>query len=57
MPAPPQTTICEPEEATHPDDYNPFDEVEFLPGLGVAVLWVVLSWVLVNLLLLPVHTV
>jgi hypothetical protein len=40
-----------------PSDYNPFDEVEFLPGLGVAVLWVVLAYVFVNLLLLPVHAV
>jgi len=38
-----------------PDAYNPFDEVEFLPGLGLATLWVVLAFVFVNLLLLPVH--
>jgi hypothetical protein len=43
----------------HPDSEapNPFEEVEFLPGLGVAVLWVVLSYVFVNLLLMPVHPV
>jgi hypothetical protein len=39
------------------EEPNPFDDVELLPGLGVAVLWVVLSYVLVNLLLLPVHAV
>ena len=43
------------EEWTNPAEYNPFDEVEILPGLGIAVLWVVLSYVFVNLLLLPVH--
>jgi hypothetical protein len=46
-----------PEEWTDPTEYNPFDEVEILPGLGIAVLWVVLSYVFVNLLLLPVHAV
>ena len=45
------------EEWTNPAEYNPFDEVEILPGLGIAVLWVVLSYVFVNLLLLPVHAV
>jgi hypothetical protein len=45
------------EEWTEPAEYNPFDEVEILPGLGIAVLWVVLSYVFVNLLLLPVHAV
>jgi hypothetical protein len=45
------------EEWTNPTEYNPFDEVEILPGLGIAVLWVVLSYVFVNLLLLPVHAV
>jgi hypothetical protein len=43
------------EEWTDPAEYNPFDEIEILPGLGIAVLWVVLSYVFVNLLLLPVH--
>jgi hypothetical protein len=38
-----------------PQADNPFDDVEFLPGLGVAVLIVVLAYVLVNLLLLPVR--
>jgi hypothetical protein len=42
-------------EPYDPDAYNPFDEVELLPGLGAAVLWVVLSYVFVNLLLLPAH--
>jgi len=46
-----------PEECANPADYNPFDEVEILPGLGIAVLWVVVSYVFVNLLLLPVHAV
>jgi hypothetical protein len=45
------------EEWKDPTEYNPFDEVEILPGLGIAVLWVVLSYVFVNLLLLPVHAV
>jgi hypothetical protein len=45
------------DEPAHPADYNPFDEVEFLPGLGVAVLWVVVAYVVVNLLLLPVQMV
>lgn len=44
-------------DQTGPADYNPFDEVEFLPGLGIAVLWVVLAVLFVNLLLLPVRTV
>lgn len=39
-----------------PADYNPFDEVEFLPGLGAAVLWVVAALVLVHMLLLPATT-
>jgi hypothetical protein len=43
------------EEWTDPAEYNPFDEIEILPGLGIAVLWVVLSYVFVNLLLLPVN--
>lgn len=38
-------------QAPHED--NPFDDVEELPGLGLAVLWVVLSYVLVSLLLMP----
>ena len=45
------------DEPANPAEYNPFDEVEFLPGLGLAVLWVVLAYVFVNLLLLPVHAV
>lgn len=40
-----------------PQADNPFDDVEFLPGLGVAILIVVLAYVLVNLLLLPVRPV
>jgi hypothetical protein len=36
-----------------PDAYNPFDEIEFLPGLGRAVLCVVVAYVFVNLLMLP----
>ncbi len=40
-----------------PEANNPFDEVEVLPGLGIAVLWVVLSSVFVHLLRLPVHVV
>ena len=45
------------DEWQSPSEYNPFDEVEILPGLGIAVLWVVLSYVFVNLLLLPVNAV
>jgi hypothetical protein len=40
-----------------PPEYNPFDEVEFLPGLAVAVLWVVFAYAFVNILLLPGHPV
>lgn len=43
------------DEELSPAEYNPFDAIEFLPGLGIAVLSVVLALVLVNLLLLPVH--
>jgi len=39
-----------------PAEYNPFDELEFLPGLGAAVLWVVAALVLVHVLLLPAAT-
>lgn len=46
-----------PEEAASSADHNPFDEVDFLPGLGLAVLAVVLAYVFVNLLLLPVQLV
>jgi hypothetical protein len=46
-----------PQEHPDADAPNPFEDVEFLPGLGVAVLWVVLSYVFVNLLLMPVHPV
>ena len=53
----PQLPVHTPEEWRIPAEYNPFDEVEILPGLGLAVLWVVLSYVFVNLLLLPVHAV
>lgn len=53
----PQLPVHTPEEWRIPAEYNPFDEVEILPGLGIAVLWVVLSYVFVNLLLLPVHAV
>jgi hypothetical protein len=45
------------QDAYDPEAVNPFDGVEFLPGLGVAVLWVVLSYVFVSLLLMPVHVV
>ena len=37
-----------------PKEANPFDGVDELPGLGIAVLWVVLSYVFVPLLMLPV---
>ena len=37
------------------EEYNPFDEVEFLPGLGYAVLSVVLAYLFVYVLLLPGH--
>ena len=57
MSSTPHAPVHFPEEWTDPTDYNPFDEVEILPGLGIAVLWVVLSYVFVNLLLLPVHAV
>ncbi|WP_158558942.1 hypothetical protein [Rhodoferax lacus] len=40
-----------------PLEANPFDKEEVLPGLGIAVLWVVLSYVFVSLLMLPVHPV
>ncbi len=53
----PHTPVHIPEEWTEPTDCNPFDEVEVLPGLGIAVLWVVLSYVFVHLMLLPVHAV
>jgi len=33
-------------------EYNPFDTVEFLPGLAKAVLWVVLAFALAQALLL-----
>ncbi len=42
----PQLPVHTPEEWRIPAEYNPFDEVEILPGLGIAVLWVVLSYVL-----------
>ena len=48
-------TTAESKPAPYPEEYNPFDGVEFLPGLGRAVLWVVLAYAFVNLLLLPVH--
>jgi hypothetical protein len=54
---PPSHPADEPAKSADQTDYNPFDEVEFLPGLGLAVLWVVLAVVFVNLLLLPVRTV
>ena len=41
-------TVPDPYDADGP---NPFDEVEFLPGLGLAVVCVVLAFLLVNLLL------
>jgi hypothetical protein len=53
----PQVPAHTAEDWTSPAEYNPFDEVEILPGLGIAVLWVALSYVFVNLLLLPVHAV
>lgn len=46
-----------PKATDNPPEYNPFDAVEFLPGLSVAVLWVVVAYVFVNLLLLPGHPV
>ncbi|NVO04562.1 MAG: hypothetical protein HXX19_00640 [Rhodoferax sp.] len=52
---PPGPPAFPPRDHQAGDAPNPFDEVEFLPGLGVAVLWVVLSYVFVNLLLMPVH--
>jgi hypothetical protein len=55
MPTTPSAATQAAEKGEDPAEYNPFDEVEFLPGLGVAVLWVVLAFGLVNLLLLPVH--
>jgi len=43
-----------PAQAPQPlDAYNPFDTVEFLPGLGLAVLCVVLAYLFLQLLLLP----
>jgi hypothetical protein len=57
MQHPEQLQPSDKSEPYDPNAYNPFDEVEFLPGLGTAVLWVVLSYVFVNLLLLPVHVV
>jgi hypothetical protein len=53
----PADDLAKSADPTGPADFNPFDEVELLPGLGVAVLWVVLAVVFVNLLLLPVRTV
>jgi hypothetical protein len=40
-----------------PAEPNPFDKEEALPGLGIAVLWVVLSYVFVTLMLMPVQPV
>jgi hypothetical protein len=57
MSSTPHAPVHFPEEWTDPTDYDPFDEVEILPGLGIAVLWVVLSYVFVNQLLLAVHAV
>ena len=31
----PHTPVHIPKEWTDPTDYNPFDEVEVLPGLGI----------------------
>ena len=55
MSSTPHVSVSASKEWTSPAEYNPFDKVEYLPGLGIAVLWVVLSFVFVNLLLLPVH--
>jgi hypothetical protein len=51
----PGTDAIHPQDRHADDAPNPFEDVEFLPGLGVAVLWVLLSYVFVNLLLMPVH--
>jgi hypothetical protein len=40
-----------------PDATTPFEDDEFLPGLGTAVFWVVLSYVFVNLVLMPAYVV
>lgn len=48
---------CRPLPQQEADEPKPFEDVALLPGLGVAVLWVVRSSVLVNLLRMPVHVV
>lgn len=40
-------------QAYDPEGPNPFDDVEVLPGLGLAVAWVVLAYLLVTFLLTP----
>jgi hypothetical protein len=55
MPHAPQSHNDRPLQPYDPKVDNPFDDVEVLPGLGIAVLWVVLALLFVNLLLLPVH--
>jgi hypothetical protein len=59
-PMPPSEPLARQPFATPPDAVdpfasNPFDAVEFLPGLGLAVLYVVLAYAFVSLMLLPVH--
>jgi hypothetical protein len=44
-------------QTSDPLEVNPFDKEEVLPGLGIAVLWVVLSYVFVSMLMMPVHPV
>lgn len=43
--------VLQAHHAYDPDGPNPFDDVEVLPGLGLAVLVVVLAYVLVSLVL------
>lgn len=55
MPQAPHPHSSKPVVPYDPNADKPFDSLEVLPGLGVAVLWVVLATIFVNLLLLPVH--
>ena len=60
MPQPDTLARLQPAVSQDPNDpyaSNPFDDVEFLPGLGLAVVYVVLAYVFVSLMLLPVHPV
>ena len=45
------------QEPHDPYASNPVEDVEFLPGLGLAVVYVVLAYAFVSLMLLPVQTV